>query len=267
VKYSDKSDNDITKIALVLEYEGANYCGFQYQLNVPTVQNEVEKALFKLTGEKLRVIAASRTDTGVHAKGQVISFRTSSKLKPETFIKGVNYYLPQDIAVKESYKVNDMFSVRRDAVSREYIYLIFNNSVRSPLYRSCTYQVNGELNVEAMNQASLALVGEHDLASFVTDVKQSVIVSTIRTVHAALVKRKKDMVIFKIIAKSFLPHQVRNTVGALIMVGLEKINLGDFITIMEARKPGLAGPTVPAQGLYLVQVNYPRPLGEYDEDL
>jgi tRNA pseudouridine38-40 synthase len=259
--------NNLSKIVLVLEYDGSHYCGFQFQVNAPSVQDEIEKALFNLTREKIRIIAASRTDSGVHAKGQVISFRTSSSLKPGTFVKGLNYYLPQDIAVKASYKVNEAFSVQSDAISRQYHYLIFNSSVRSPLKRGYTYQVSGDLDIEAMNQASQALVGEHDLVSFVTDLSQSVIKTKFITVNLAVVKSKDDLVIFQIVAKSFLPHQVRNTVGTLIRVGLNKIKVSDFKTIMEARKPGLAGPTVPAQGLYLIQIDYPRPLGEYDEDL
>jgi tRNA pseudouridine38-40 synthase len=254
-------------MVLVLEYEGTNYCGFQYQTNVPTVQNEIEKALFKLTGEIMRIVAASRTDTGVHARGQVLSFRTVSSLRPETYIKGLNYYLPPDIAVKESYQVKDGFHVQRDAISREYSYWILNSPTRSPLCRNYTCQVGRELDLEAMNQAGQTLIGEHDLVSFVTEISQSTIKSTVTKVYAARAEREADLVIFNIRAKSFLPHQVRNTVGTLIRVGLGKLNIADFIKIMEAKRPGLAGPTVPAQGLFLMRVNYPRPLGDYYEDL
>jgi tRNA pseudouridine38-40 synthase len=258
---------NLIKMVLVLEYDGANYCGFQFQENGSTVQDEIEKAILKLTGEKIRIVAASRTDTGVHAKGQVLSFRTSSALKPGTFTNGLNYYLPQDIAVKASYHVNDEFNVQKDAVSREYRYLILNRANRSPLQRSDTYHVRGELNIEAMDQAGQVLIGKHDLVSFVTAFSRSVIKSTLRTVYSVRVERKQDLVTFDIVANSFLPHQVRNTVGTLIRVGQDKINIDDFKSIMEAKKPGLAGPTVPAQGLYLMQINYPRPLGDYDEDL
>jgi tRNA pseudouridine38-40 synthase len=179
----------------------------------------------------------------------------------------LNYYLPQDIAVKASYKVNDRFSVQREAVSRRYQYLIINSRSRSPLKRTYTYLVNGELNIEAMNAAAQALIGKHDLTSFITAFSESVIKSTVKEVYRAQVESKHGLVVFDITANSFLPHQVRNTVGTLIRVGLGKLSLDDFKSIMEARKPGLAGPTVPAQGLYLIQVNYPRPLGDYDENL
>jgi tRNA pseudouridine38-40 synthase len=166
-------DNDLRKIILVLEYEGTNYCGFQFQVNGPTVQDEIEKALLKLTGEKLRVVAASRTDTGVHAQGQVVSFRTGSILKLENFIKGLNYYLPQDIAVKATYQVNPKFSVQSNAVSREYRYFLWNSPVRSPIKRGFTYQVIKTLDIEAMNDAGQILIGEHDLVSFGTEISQA----------------------------------------------------------------------------------------------
>jgi tRNA pseudouridine38-40 synthase len=259
--------NNPSKIVLVLEYDGTKYCGFQYQINAPTIQDEIEKALFRLTGEQLRVVSASRTDTGVHARGQVVSFRTGSVLGTLTFKNGLNHYLPPDIVVKVSYKVNEKFNVQLDAISREYKYLIYNCQTRSPFKRESSYQVSGELNIEEMNRACQALIGEHDLASFISDFSQSNIKSTIRKVYEARLRREGELVIFDIIARSFLPHQVRNTVGALIRVGLGKIKVEDFQTIMEAKKPGSAGPKVPAQGLYLMQVNYPRPLGDYDEDL
>ena len=179
----------------------------------------------------------------------------------------MNYYLPQDIAVKESYKVNSGFNIQREVVSREYNYFILNAWTRSPLKRDYTYQVSGELNIKEMNRAAGLLVGRHDLASFVTEISQSSIKSTIKTVYSARLEKRDDLLIFGIIAKSFLPHQVRNTMGILIRVGSGKIKIDDFQEIMEAKRPGLAGPTVPAQGLFLVRVNYPHPLGDYNEDL
>jgi tRNA pseudouridine38-40 synthase len=260
-------NNDLKKIVLVVEYDGTEYCGFQYQINDPTIQDELEKAVRKLTGEKLRIAASSRTDSGVHARGQVVCFRTSSGLGTETFVKGLNYYLPQDIAVKESYKVDNGFNVQSEAVSREYRYIIYNGSVRSPLNRRFTLHVDGELDIEAMNGACGLMIGKNDMASFVTELKESTVKTTFRTIYKAQVYRDKALVVFEIEAKSFLPHQVRNTVGALIRVGQGKLSVSDFKDIMEAKKPGLAGPTVPATGLYLEKVNYPRPLGDYYEDL
>ena len=251
----------VTKIVLIIEYDGTKYHGFQLQADLPTIQREIEEALHKLTGERTRVIAASRTDSGVHARGQVVSFRTGSLLPPATFIKGLNHYLPKDIAVKSAYKVADSFNVRRDALSREYNYYILNSLTRSPLRHSFYCLVPGQLNIEAMNEACQALMGKHDLASFASELGLN-IKNTVRTVYRAEIKKDGDLVIFNIVANSFLPHQVRNTVGALIRVGLGKMTVGDFHSIIKLRKPGSAGPTAAACGLCLRRVNYPQPLEE-----
>jgi len=246
---------------LIVEYDGTHYHGFQLQSNASTIQGEMEEAISKLTGEKLRVMAASRTDAGVHARGQVVSLRTDSSLPPRSFVSGLNYYLPKDIAVRKAYRAEDSFDVRRDALSREYKYYIFNSSVRSPFSNGFAYRVSGNLDIEAMNQASQALVGKHDFASFVSCIDEE-IKSTVRNVHQANMERDGDMDIFNMVANSFLPHQVRNTMGALIQVGLGKMSVDRFHGIIEARQPGMAAPTAPACGLFLMRVNYPSPFGE-----
>lgn len=257
---------ETTKILLIMEYDGSRYHGFQWQDGLPSIQGAVEKALTKLTGEKRRVMSASRTDAGVHAKGQVVSFRTGSALSTHSFVGGLNYYLPADIAVKAAYRIDDNFNVRREAVSREYSYYILNSPTRSPIRKGFAYLVAGPLDTEAMSQACQALVGEHDFASFVGRNGVSV-KSTVRRVFRAEVARDGELVIFNIAANSFLLHQVRNTVGALIRVGLGKMNLDEFNSILEAREPALAGPTAPACGLCLDRVNYPGPLENSDENL
>ena len=250
-----------TKIVLIMEYDGTNYHGFQLQASLPTIQGEIEKALWKLTGERSRVMAASRTDTGVHAKEQVVSFRTKSSLPSPTFIKGLNYYLPSDIAVKAAFRASDSFNVRRSALSREYNYYILNSPTRSPIRRGFAYLVTGNLDIGAMNQACQAIIGKHDFASFATCI-ESRIKSTIRHIYRAEIEKDGDLVIFNIVANSFLPHQVRNTVGALIKVGLGKMTVDEFRSIVEAKRPGLAGPTAPACGLCLMRINYPHPWEE-----
>jgi tRNA pseudouridine38-40 synthase len=247
--------NSFNKIVLVVEYDGREYYGFQWQPKVPTIQSELERAIRKLTGESSRVIAASRTDTGVHAVGQVVSFRTKSALPPQTFVKALNYYLPRDIAVKGACKVNMDFDVRRDAVSREYEYYILNSSTRSPLFEGFAYFVPKKLNIRAMNKACKFLEGEHDFASFATALGK--LRSTVRTVYEAGVAKEDELVTYHVTGDSFLPHQVRNTVGLLVMVGLDKVGLEEFQDIMEAKRLGMAGPTAPAYGLCLTKVNYP----------
>jgi len=251
----------LTKIVLIVEYDGTGYHGFQLQANMPTIQGELEKALWRLTQERIRVTAASRTDAGVRAKGQVVSFRTKSSLPLQTFIKGLNYYLPQDIAVKAAYRVGESFNVRSNALSREYKYYILNSLTRSPIRRGFSYLVAGHLDIEAMNEACQALIGEHDFASFASCIGVE-IKNTLRTVHRAEFQKNGELVIFNIVANSFLPHQVRNTIGTLIRIGLGKMTIDEFCSIIKAKKYGLAGPTVPARGLCLMRINYPYPFEE-----
>ncbi len=250
--------NSVNKVVLVVEYDGRNYCGFQLQAGLPTIQAELESAIRKVTGESSRVMAASRTDTGVHARGQVVSFRTKSSLTPRVFIRALNYYLPMDIAVKGACKVDMDFNVRRDAVSREYDYRILNSSTRSPLLEGFVYFMPRKLNTRIMNKACEFLEGEHDFASFAAALGK--LGSTVRTVHRANVAKHGDVVTYNMIANSFLPHQVRNTIGLLIRVGLGKVGLDEFRQIMDTREVGLAGPTAPAYGLCLTKVNYPSNL-------
>ncbi len=253
--------SNLTKMALIMEYDGSGYYGFQLQANLPTIQGGIEKALLKLTGERVRVLAASRTDSGVHALGQVISFRMKSLLTPQTFASGLNHYLPRDIAVKAAHRVSDAFNVRRHALSREYNYYILNSSVRSPIRAGFCHLVTGKLDILAMNRAAQALIGEHDFASFATGAGAE-LKSTWRRVYQAKVEKDGELVVFNMVANSFLTHQVRNTVGALVRVGLGKMTAGEFHSIIEAKKPALAGATAPARGLCLMKVNYKNHFGE-----
>jgi tRNA pseudouridine38-40 synthase len=254
-----------TKIVLTLEYDGTNYHGFQWQNGLPSIQKEAEAAINKLTGERVRVVAASRTDAGVHAMGQVVSFRTNSSLPTDNFTSGLNHYLPRDIAVKSAYKADDSFNVQRDATSREYSYYILNSPTRSPVREGSAYSVPSSLDIEAMSRAAKSLIGEHDLASFASS-NGTRVKSTVKRVSKASFQREGEVVIFNMVANSFLPHQVRNTIGALIRVGLGKMSLDEFNSIIEAKKRGTAGPTAPACGLYLTRVNYPS-LERNNEDL
>jgi len=250
-----------TRVALVVEYDGTRYFGFQFQDDRPTVQAELEKAIRKLTGETTRVAASSRTDTGVHARGQVVSFRTGSGLPLSSFVSGLNHYLPKDIAVKSAHRLAPTFHVQRSALSRHYEYRILNRLTRSPLEAARSHLVREPLDADLMHEAAQALVGEHDLASF-TNLTGARVRSTVRRVDRAEVRRDGDLVVFTIVSSSFLPHQVRNTAGALIEVGLGRLRAADFASLIERKEPGLAGPRAPASGLYLVRVNYPRPFEE-----
>ncbi len=218
-----------------------------------TIQGELERALGKLVGE-IHLTAASRTDAGVHAKGQVVSFRTTKILPSEVWIKALNFYLPQDIAVKAAYEVDDNFNVRRDALSREYYYWILNGPCRSPLWRRFTFFVPKVLDIEAMNDACHLIVGEHDFAPFSPGGGEG----TVRTIYKAEVYAENDLATFSVVANSFLPHQVRHTIGSLIRVGLGKMDIDTFGKLVSSGQRGIMGPAAPARGLYLAKVNYPN---------
>ena len=251
----------LTRIVLTVEYDGTNYHGFQLQRNQPTIQGELEKALLKLTQKRTRVLGASRTDSGVHARGQMVSFRTESTLPLKTFIMGLNHYLPADIAVGAAYRADETFNVRRNALSREYDYCILNSDTRSPLRQGFSHRVPGYLDTDSMNVACRCLIGTHDFASFASEIDAG-LRSTVRAVYKADISRDGDMLTFNIVANSFLPHQVRNTTGSLIQVGQGRMTVNEFCSIIEAKKPGLAGPAAPACGLCLIRVNYSYPFEE-----
>ena len=254
-----------TKVALIIEYDGTRLLGSQCQSRGATVQSELETAIEKLTGEKLRVLLSSRTDTGVSAMGQVGCFRTMSDLPLERILGGLNRYLPDDIAVKAAYRVPDSLDVRRETVSREYVYRIWNSPVPSPLSERFRYRVAPVLDERAMDEAAKKLVGTHDLAAFGSSGAAGK--STVRSVYKSGVSRDGMEVSFRIVASSFLTHQIRNTVGALIRVGQGKMNPEEFGALLEVKKPGSAGPAAPGKGLCLVKINYLKDLGEYNEDL
>ena len=242
------------KIALIVEYDGTGYYGSQRQRSVPTIQEALEEAIAKVTGENVRTIFAGRTDQGVHAKGQVVAFETGSPLAPDNIVKALNFYLPEDIAVRGARRVREDFNPRRDARSREYCYYICNEPLRSPLKRQYALLVRRPLEVEIMNEACKVLEGTHDFAPFASALEGRV--NTIRTIYRAGVTRDESMVSCLVEANAFLPHQMRMMIGSLIRVGLKIIKVEDFRKILDSGKPTTAGPAVPPRGLFLLKVNY-----------
>lgn len=236
-----------------MEYDGTRYHGSQYQSNALTIQGEIEDAVHRLTGEESRVSMASRTDAGVHAKGQVASFKTTMALSPENWVKALNFCLAKDISASVSYEADFDFDVRRDAICREYRYCIMNRPAPSALWRNFCEFVHWPLDIDVMNEACECLVGEHDFAPFssVFDDRR-----TVRRVSSAEVTRKGDLVMFNMSADSFLPHQVRNTVGGLIKVGLGKLKGETFCEMASSGRAGIIGPAASARGLCLMGVRY-----------
>ncbi|MFO8009736.1 MAG: tRNA pseudouridine(38-40) synthase TruA [Dehalococcoidia bacterium] len=244
----------MARIALLIEYEGTRYHGFQIQIDVPTIQGELERAIVQTTGETVRINGAGRTDAGVHARGQVAAFTTESNLSPGTFSNALNFYLPADIAVRDSLYVSADFDPRRDAVSREYRYIILNSKTRSPLARQWTFMVPEELDFGTMRRACEIIQGEHDFAPFTTSDGASR--STVRNVRAAEITRKADLIIIDIVANAFLRQQVRRIAGSLIQIGSGKMEMNEFVIMARSGKAGVADYAAPPQGLCLMKVNY-----------
>jgi tRNA pseudouridine38-40 synthase len=242
------------KIALIIEYDGTRYYGSQRQSSLQTIQGELEEAIERVTGENVRTVFAGRTDQGVHAKGQVAAFETDSPLALDSIIKALNFYLPEDIAVKGVRKVREDFDPRRDARSREYCYYICNEPMRAPLQRRYALLVKRPLEIEVMNEACKVLEGTHDFAPFASSLEGRV--NTIRTIYRAAVSRDGSMIGCLVEANAFLPHQMRMMVGSLIRVGLKIIEVDDFRKTLESGKPATAGPAVSPRGLFLLKVNY-----------
>ena len=196
------------RLALVVEYEGTAYHGFQYQVNACSIQEEIEEAIQRVTGERLRVRGAGRTDAGVHAMGQVVAFDTGSSHPPSIMVSALNAHLPDDIGVRAAYRVRNDFDPRRDAISRTYRYTILNGPSPSPLLRRTAHHVRGRLDVGRMDEASQQFVGTHDFARFATTLDEAER-STYRRIYETAVTRKRDIVAFEVKGSSFLPLRAR----------------------------------------------------------
>ena len=238
-----------------MEYEGTAYHGFQRQSTLPTIQEELEKALAALAGQQIRIIGAGRTDTGVHAKGQVVSFTTESGLRPRAFVAGLNFYLPDDIAVRSAEVVDPSFDARRSALSREYRYCVLNAPARSPLWRRFSYHIERPLDVEAISVAWQSILGRWDFKAFASIIGRER-KSTVRTVYTASVERRGEIILLDVGANAFLPHQVRNMVGTVLLVGRGTSTVEEFVDVLVSSERARAGPAAPAHGLCLMRVNY-----------
>ena len=237
-----------------IEYEGTNYHGFQQQKNVRTIQGEIEKSINRLTGEKIKVSGASRTDAGVHAMGQVVAFDTDSVHGESTFLGALNYYLPEDIAVKEAWSVRDCFDPRRDAVSKVYTYSILNSKIPSPLIRRSVTVVGHNLDIHIMNKGAHLFVGEHDFSPF-TCASEIETKCTKREIMRSKIDIGEDILQYTVEGTSFLRYQVRRMVGSLVKVGMGKMGLEELERVISGNSYAVTD-RMPAEGLCLYKVNY-----------
>jgi tRNA pseudouridine38-40 synthase len=243
------------RIAAVLEYDGGEFAGWQAQPHAPSVQQAVEAAFGFVAGQTVQAICAGRTDSGVHAVGQVIHFDTNAERTPRAWVLGANTRLPPSIATLWASAVDSDFHARFSALRRTYRYCILNRSARSALHRQRTAWVHRPLDADAMHAAAQWLLGEHDFSAFRSKECQSP--SPRRRVHTVNVARDGDYVWLEISANAFLHHMVRNIVGTLLEVGCGDAPVAFLAEVLAGRDRSRAGITAPAAGLYLWAVEYP----------
>ncbi len=254
------------RLALVVEYEGTHYHGFQYQANAPSIQGELEKAISRFTGESLRVRGAGRTDAGVHALGQVVAFDTDATHLLGGFVRGLNFYLPDEIAVKAAYRAADDFDPRRMAVSRTYRYTINCGATRSPLIRRTACQLGEPLDMRKMRSAASEFVGKHDFARFAAPLGRPG-ASTVRHIYEAKLHQDGKIISLEVEGNAFLPRQVRRMAGALVDVGRQRFTTDELRSMIHCEPSGLVARSLPAHGLCLLRVTYadfPSEVGSSD---
>ena len=242
-------------VKLVLAYDGTRYVGWQVQPNGPSVQAEVERALSTLHGSPRRATAAGRTDAGVHAAGQVVSFPEERPLPLRAYVQGMNALLPEDVAVREATLRPDGFDARRSARGKRYRYRIENGATRDPLTRRISWQLFRPLDVAAMRAAAAPLLGRHDFAAFqAADCEAHHAVRDVGRLEVA--GDPGDRIEVVVEATAFVKHMVRNVVGTLVEVGLGRRAPDSIGELLASRDRRRAGPTAPAQGLCLEAVFY-----------
>ena len=241
-------------IKLTIEYDGKDFKGWQKQPNKPNIQGEIERAIYNITKEEVDLIGSGRTDAGVHALGQVANFKTNSNIPIEKLALAINSQLKNSIIIKKAEEVDERFHSRYNAKHKTYRYIINNSPCGTAIYRNLEYCFPIKLDVAKMQEAAKYFEGEHDFKAFKssgTSAKNSV-----RTIYNASVKQEGEKIIIELTGNGFLYNMVRIISGTLLDVGLQKIKPQEKKNIIEEKDRQKAGKTLPAHGLYLVEVKY-----------
>ena len=242
------------RIELVVAYDGTAYCGWQLQPNGVTIEEVLNRALTALLKESIQVIGASRTDSGVHAMGNVAVFDTESRIPGDKICFALNQGLPDDIRIQSSREVPLTFHPRKANCVKTYEYRILNRKIDMPLLRLYSYFCYFDLDVEKMRRAAACLIGEHDFKSFCTVRSQAE--DTVRTIYSLDLKKEGDLITLRISGSGFLYNMVRIIAGTLVKIGMGVYPPERMEEILEARDRAAAGPTIPARGLTLVSLEY-----------
>ncbi len=241
-------------LKLVFAYDGTNYHGFQRQNNAVAIQQLIEDMLSKVCNEPIQVAASGRTDAGVHARYQVVSFSTTGIIPTENLVKVAPSFLPEDIVLLEATEVDVAFHARKSACWKRYCYNILQTELKDPFKRNYAWQMKTELDIAAMQNCADFIIGTHDFSAYKS--AGSADVSPIKTIYEAVWSKDKNNINFAISGDGFVYHMVRNLVWAMVQVGLKKASPEDFKAELEAAKRHFKNAPAPAQGLYLDYVGY-----------
>lgn len=242
------------RIRMTIEYDGGGYHGFQRQDNAHTIQAELEKQIQRLSGEAVTVIAASRTDAGVHARGQVIAFDTAARIPPDRWYLALNSFLPEDIRALNSSEAAPDFNPQFQAIGKSYIYCLYREKSGGSFYRRYALCDTEKLNITAMQEACRFFIGHNNFKAFCASGATSKTFD--RTVFNCTLTAEGPMLCLKIEGNGFLYNMVRIIMGTLLEVGRLRISAAEIPGIIASRDRTKAGPTVPPQGLYLMKVEY-----------
>ena len=242
------------RIALGVEYDGSAYNGWQSQPDVPNVQDTLQRALSEIAGENIAILAAGRTDTGVHALEQVIHFDTGITRPLNAWVRGTNALLPKDIVVLWAHPVSDEFHARFSAQARSYQYVLINRPSRIGVHHGKVGWFHAPLDVAAMSKAARHLLGEHDFSAFRSSQCQAK--TPVKTLVQLEIRQQGDTIIFELTANAFLHHMVRNILGCLLYVGKGKHPPLWMREVLEGRERKFAAPTFAPDGLYLQRIHY-----------
>ena len=241
-------------IKLTIRYDGTRYAGWQSQKNGLAIQDVIQDAIRRITGQRVSLVGSGRTDAGVHAEAQIANFKTKSKIPLEKIRMALNSMLPKDIAVTCVEEVSQRFNAQKSAKSKIYRYTIMNNDYMDPLVRHFASKCFYELNIGSMRKAAGHLVGRHDFKSFqTTDGEEK---GSIRTIKNIKIEKSGDLVYIYIEANGFLYNMARSIVGTLVEVGRGKFEIARVKSIISQRNRRFSGPTMPAKGLCMVAVKY-----------
>lgn len=256
----DSKDRRMRNLKVTLSYDGADFSGWQVQPDATTVQGTLTSAIGRITGEKVLPQGSGRTDAGVHALAQVMTFVTESSVPTGNFVKALNDILPGSVRVLEVKEAAPEFHARHSTRAKTYRYRIYRESICPPFLARYVWHFPYPLNEDAMGQAAKLVAGEHDFTSFAAvdpeRGREDAAVSNVRKIFDSSWERLGDELVYTVRGSGFLHHMVRNLVGTFILVGKGTLHVEDVTRILEARNRSAAGATAPASGLYLVNVEY-----------